>query len=183
MKRRLLLLFVFVALLLPATAQAFTQVHFSPGVRPHILAQLDRARETVDLAMFSFTDSDLAWALVRAHERGVRVRVCLDADQAEGKYSKSRFLLNRGLPVRHYWSAGCLHHKFAVIDRRVVITGSYNWTASAEERNRENVLILEDPVVAMLYGMEFEGLWVAAYRPPEAPLETSTAPPDPPTGR
>jgi phosphatidylserine/phosphatidylglycerophosphate/cardiolipin synthase-like enzyme len=143
----------------PAPASAATHVYFSPGVRRHILPELASAARTIDVAMYAFTDSDLAWALVRAHERGVRVRIYLDGEQAAGRYSKSRFFAQRGLAVRYYRGEGIMHHKFAVIDGRVVVTGSYNWTASAEERNRENALLIEDPVFAARYQAEFDRLW------------------------
>ncbi|MDI6870395.1 MAG: phospholipase D family protein [Bacillota bacterium] len=157
--RRLLFLTLALLLAVSPAASASVSVYFSPGVRQHILPLLDQAQKTVDVAMYSFTDSDLAWALVRAHERGVKVRIYLDAEQAAGKYSKSRFFEGRGLAVRYYRGEGIMHHKFAVIDGRVVVTGSYNWTASAEERNQENALIIIDPAIAATYQAEFERLW------------------------
>ncbi|HHW13516.1 MAG TPA: phospholipase D family protein, partial [Firmicutes bacterium] len=132
--RRFLLLTLTVLLAVSSVASASLSVHFSPGVRQHILPLIDQAVRSIDVAMYSFTDSDLAWALIRAHERGVRVRIYLDAEQAAGKYSKSRFFEGRGLPVKLYRGEGIMHHKFAVIDGKTVVTGSYNWTASAEEK-------------------------------------------------
>jgi phosphatidylserine/phosphatidylglycerophosphate/cardiolipin synthase-like enzyme len=135
-------------------------------VRPHVLAELAKARKTIDVAMYAFTDSDLAWALVKAHERGIRVRVFLDSGQGASKYAKGRFFARRGLAARYYHGAGIMHHKFAVIDQRVVITGSYNWTASAEKRNREDLLIIADQRVASAYQREFERLWRDGLGPP-----------------
>lgn len=157
--RRFLLLALALLLAVSSVAFASVSVHFSPGVRQHILPLLNQATRSIDFAMYSFTDSDLAWALVRAHGRGVKVRLYLDAEQAAGKYSKSRFFENRGLAVRYYHGEGIMHHKFAVIDGKTVVTGSYNWTASAEERNRENALIIVDPAIAAAYQAEFERLW------------------------
>lgn len=170
------LLFLTLALLLAVSPVAFASVavHFSPGVRQHILPLLNQATRSIDVAMYSFTDSDLAWALVRAHERGVKVRLYLDSEQAAGKYSKSRFFEGRGLAVRYYRGEGIMHHKFAVIDAKTVVTGSYNWTASAEERNRENALIIVDPGIATSYQAEFERLWGGGQA--TAPSVTSPAP-------
>lgn len=158
------------ALVLLASAAAFASVnvYFSPGVRQHILPELQWAEKSIDVAMYAFTDSDLAWALVRARERGVEVRVRLDKGQAAGKYSKSRFLAGRGLAVRLHQGGGLMHHKFAVIDGRVVVTGSYNWTDNAEEENDENALVIADSEVAAVYAAEFERLWAGA-APTSAP--------------
>jgi len=97
------------------------------------------------VAMFSFTSRPLARALVRAAQRGVRVRVVQDDGQAKSKYSKYRFLVNKGIPVKLDNRSAYMHHKFAVIDHKMVITGSYNWTASAKKRNDENLVVLRDP--------------------------------------
>lgn len=164
------------ALVLLASAAAFASanVYVSPGVRQHILPEIQWAEKSIDVAMYAFTDSDLAWALVRARERGVEVRVCLDKEPAAGKYSKSRFLAGRGLAVRLHQGGGLMHHKFAVIDGRVVVTGSYNWTASAEAKNDENALIVVDPAIAATYAAEFERLWAAAV-PTAAPVALTPA--------
>lgn len=160
MQRRICLTVILAAVFLVAIpGYASLSVYFSPGARPRVLAELAKARKTIDVAMYSFTDSDLAWALVKAHARGVRVHIFLDSEQAAGKYAKARFFERRGLTVRYYHGAGIMHHKFAVIDRRVVITGSYNWTASAEERNKENLLIIADRQVAGAYQREFDRMW------------------------
>jgi phosphatidylserine/phosphatidylglycerophosphate/cardiolipin synthase-like enzyme len=108
---------------------------------------------------YSFTDSDLAWAVVKAQQRGVRVRVYLDDGQAAGRYAKGRFLEKRGVAVRYYHGEGLMHHKFAVLDGQQVITGSYNWSASAEERNKENALVFTGRAYAAAYTAEFEKLW------------------------
>ena len=163
MKRQLILVIVLCMLLTGApavwSASPAPAVYFSPGVRQHLLERLATTKQTIDVAMYSFTDSDLAWALVRAAGRGVKVRVYLDRGQAEGRYAKGRFLAQRGIPVRYYRGEGLMHHKFAVLDGREVITGSYNWTASAEEKNKENALILKGQELAAAYAAEFERLW------------------------
>ena len=123
------------------------------GVRVHIQGYLGKGRVPIqidigfgdDVAMFSFTSRPLARALVRAAQRGVRVRVVLDDGQAKSKYSKYRFLVNKGIPVKLDNRSAYMHHKFAVIDHKMVITGSYNWTASAKKRNDENLVVLRDP--------------------------------------
>lgn len=142
-----------------APARAAAEVHFSPGLRQQVLPRLGAAKRTIDLAMHAFTDSDLAWALVKAKERGVRIRVYLDGGQEKARFAKGRFLAARGVAVRYYRGSGLMHHKFAVIDRRLVLTGSYNWTASGDESNQENLLVLADRPLAEQYRRAFEKLW------------------------
>jgi len=136
-------------------------VYFSPSPQPEqaIIEQLDSAQNSIHIAMYYFTDSDLAWAVVHAFERGVEVKVLLDEEQETATYSKSRFLANRGIPVRLYGGEGIMHNKFAVIDGQVVITGSYNWTASAGEKNEENLLVIDCAGLAQTYEAEFQRLW------------------------
>ena len=55
-----------------------------------------------------------------------------------------------------------MHHKFAILDGTVVVTGSYNWTLESEEQNYENVLVLREPELVKAYGPEFEALWAEA---------------------
>jgi len=108
--------------------------------------------------MYTFTNSRIAWALVKAYERGVRVRVLLDGQQASDKYSKGTFLSKRGIFVVYDRMPGLMHNKFCIIDDKIVITGSYNWTATAEEKNEENLLVIHDYNVAKVYKERFNYL-------------------------
>lgn len=182
-------LLALIAILLCCRPSEEPKVYFSPGggAQQAILERIDQARESIDVAMYAFTSRELAWALVRAKERGARVRVLLDGDFIRNEYSKDRFLSRHGVEVRVDMShlthsgefQGLMHHKFAVLDCHVVITGSYNWTASAQERNEENLLVFPgSPALASLFSGEFEELWKrgASYEPelvkkPPAPSE------------
>lgn len=143
------------------TAFASIDVYFSLVNDPEgaIIQELDEAKETIDMAMYYFTDRDLANEVIDAHDRGVSVRIYLDKDQKEAKYSKSRYLAKHGIPVRYSSNPYIMHHKFCVIDNDVVITGSYNWTASAGKRNNENLLVIHDAKVAQEYSAEYNRLW------------------------
>lgn len=67
--------------------------------------------------------------------------------------------LPSGIQVRHDQDLGYMHHKFAIVDQRVLITGSLNWTTQAIQNNRENVLIMEDAEYVQLFLEEFERIW------------------------
>ncbi len=142
---------------------AVIKVFFSPEddcVR-QIRAEINRAQDSIDIAMYYFTSRPLAQALDKALQRGVKVRVCLDEKQRTEKYSKAKFLKSRGITVKfkNGNGVGIMHNKFSIIDNQVVITGSYNWTASADIRNDENLLIIKSKPLAKKYAAYFSRLW------------------------
>ncbi len=135
-----------------------------------IVREIAQAQKEILVAVYAFTSDDLAWALVKARQRGVNIQVVLDQEfDKENEGSKGSFLAQQGLPVRRLSGlntgrpekgAGIMHQKFAVIDRKVVLTGSYNWTASAENFNDENLLLFRDAEpLAEEYRREFFRLW------------------------
>lgn len=144
------------------------EAYFSPngGIRNAIIQEMDKAQKTVDVAMYMFTDRRLAYELLKLKGNGVRVRIVFDGPASENRFSKSRFFKNKGVDVRCDYShpstkyGNIMHNKFAIIDSAVLITGSYNWTASAEELNDENILIVKDaPKIILQYEKEFDKLW------------------------
>ena len=144
-------------------------VYFTPSYAAldAIVEQINEAEETIDVAMYSFTSRPLARALLRAKKRGVKIRVILDkkASGSSNRYSKYPFLKSNGISVRFaiphtaWGREGLMHNKFAVIDKKTVITGSANWTASAFKINDENVIIIKRYEIANVYEKEFEYLW------------------------
>ena len=134
--------------------------YFSPEDHPakRVVELIDGAKRTVDVAMYSFTSKGIARALVRARERGVVVRVVMDDRQARGKHSVDELLRARGIPVFLDGPKKTLHHKFMVVDTQLVLTGSYNFTTSAERRNDENLIVIHSPDLARVYLREMERL-------------------------
>src|SRR6185369_4528696 len=98
---------------------------------------------TIRMQAFSFTSSAIAKALVAAHRRGVAVEAILDASQVSDKYSSSRFLTNASVPTLIDGEHVIAHNKVMIIDDRIVITGSFNFTRAAEEKNAENLLVID----------------------------------------
>lgn len=146
---------------LPALAEP--EVYFSPngGIRDRLLRAINHTKATIDLAIFDFTSGELAGALLAAKERGVAVRIVADARQAQGKHSEIPLLLEKGIKVRLASGngRGIMHHKFAIFDGKVLLTGSYNWTDSAERFNHENAIVLDDPAIIQRYQVHFERLF------------------------
>ena len=121
---------------------AKTQVCFSIYDDPEavIIEHLSKAEQSIHIAMYFFTDSQLAREVVKAKNRGVEVNIYLDSSQVDAQYSKARFLINEGIEnIRISSNSNLMHNKFAIIDNSIVLTGSYNWTASARENSRKIV--------------------------------------------
>ncbi len=129
------------------------KVAFSPrgGCTEAIVRQLDAAQQSVLVQAYSFTSAPIAQALVQAHKRGVHVEVILDKSQRSEKYSSADFVAHAGIPTYIDAEHAIAHNKIMIIDGRVVITGSFNFTKSAEEHNAENLLVIHDPDLAAKY--------------------------------
>jgi len=159
----------FLVLILSVTISIFTfaktEVYFSLYDNPQkaIIKNIDQAEVFINIAMYIFTDREIAIPLVKAHERGVKVRLYLDKDQVDYKYSQSRFLVQKGIKTRISTNNYIMHNKFAIIDNRILLTGSYNWTFSANNRNDENLMVIDDPEVIARYQNQFEKLWFDKY--------------------
>jgi len=129
------------------------EVYFSPrdGATGAIVREIDRARSEILVQAYSFTSAPIAQALVKAHKRGLRVEVILDKSQKTQKYSSSTFLANSRIPTYIDAEHAIAHNKIIIIDREVVITGSFNFTKAAEEKNAENLLIIRSKELAKPY--------------------------------
>jgi phosphatidylserine/phosphatidylglycerophosphate/cardiolipin synthase-like enzyme len=133
-------------------------VYFSPngGCTDAICDALGRARKTVFVQAYSFTSTPVARALLDAKKRGVDVRVILDKSQTSERYSSADFLANSGIPTKIDRAHAIAHNKVMIIDDQTVITGSFNFTKAAEQRNAENLLIIRDAKLAASYTANWE---------------------------
>lgn len=135
-------------------------------VADRIVAAINHTRHSLDIAVYSITQPDIAAAIEAAHRRGVRVRIVTDAGQALDRHSEAGFLRSEGVPVRlsggFRGARSLMHNKFAVFDGELAETGSYNWTTSATSYNFENALFIRDAEVSTRYEGEFQHLWAQA---------------------
>jgi len=146
---------------LAADARPESEAHFSPGdtcVR-RLTALLDDAQKQVDICVFTITDDRVSNQILAAHKRGVSLRVITDDEKAFDAGSDIDRLRRAGVPVRVDNSVHHMHHKFAMFDRRLLVTGSYNWTRSAAQSNQENIVITGDPKLLEAFANTFEDLW------------------------
>ncbi|MBK9192098.1 MAG: hypothetical protein IPM77_11625 [Crocinitomicaceae bacterium] len=140
--------------------------YFSPTDQTtlHIIEEIDAADYTLDIAMFTFINNDIGDAVIAAHNRGVEVRCIIENENYIG--SEFNALQSAGIPVlSHDGIAFDFHHKYCIIDALhttsdpTVITGSHNWTNSAEEEYDENTLIIHNPAISWQYLEEFSMRW------------------------
>jgi phosphatidylserine/phosphatidylglycerophosphate/cardiolipin synthase-like enzyme len=151
--------------LLPLPAVAATnpawRVCFTPGgdCTDQIVDAIAGAQRRILVQAYSFTSAPIAQALLDAHKRGIDVQVILDRSQASAKYTGADFLANGGIPVRIDRRHAIAHNKVMVIDDRRVLTGSFNFTRAAQEKNAENLLLIEDKDLARQYGDNWRLHW------------------------
>ena len=147
-----------------------------------IAKTLSNSSQSVDLALFVFSDQGIANSLEQQSDRHVQVRAVIDPDFIYRPYSEALDMMGVSLSNKckyeannHPWQKAIatvgvpqlfkgdlLHHKFAVIDKSVVITGSHNWSEAANSGNDETLLVIHSPIVAAHYQQEFERLYAHA---------------------
>lgn len=129
------------------------EVFFSPdgGCTAAITAELGKAKHDVYVQAYSFTSAPIAKALVQAHQRGVHIEVLFDKSQRTEKYTSATFVSNEGIPCFIDAKHAIAHNKIIIIDSQVVLTGSFNFTKQAEEKNAENLLVIRDSKLAKRY--------------------------------
>lgn len=143
------------------------EVYFSPedGTLEHILKAVGSAQESITFLAYSFTSDELAQTLIERAKAGVKVQGVFDKDQYHSNYgTEFDQLISAGIDVRLDGNPRLMHDKVIIIDGRVVITGSYNFSNSAEYNNDENTLIIHNMEIANLYTTEFEKIYSEAKR-------------------
>ena len=138
---------------------AKVSVHFSPkgGATDTVVQEIGNAKSQILIQAYSFTSAPIAKALIDASKRGVKIHAVLDKSNETQKYSAATFLFNAGIETQIDDQHAIAHNKIMIIDNTTVITGSFNFTKAAEERNAENLLVLKDaPDLVILYKEHFQ---------------------------
>ncbi|MBD2664632.1 hypothetical protein B6N60_01972 [Richelia sinica FACHB-800] len=140
---------------------------------------LDSATQSVDLALFVFSEQRLANILENRHNQGVEIRALIEPQFAYRNYSEALDMMGFAVSdkckyeldnrpwqnpittvgVSTLAKGDVLHHKFSLVDNRTVITGSHNWSEAANNGNDETLLVIENPTVAAHYAREFNRLY------------------------
>ena len=150
-------------LLVASVAAAATDIEvvFSPhgGVARTIAAKIDSATSSAFVMAFTISEPQIVQALIRAHERGIAVRIITDRAQERSKTSAAHELNNRGLQIRSNHQYTRFHNKVVILDGETVCTGSANFSKSGDRSNAENVVILRVPEVAAKFCENFAYHW------------------------
>ncbi len=153
----------------------------SNGVIAQILPQ---ARETINIALFVFSEQRLTNVLEESHQQGVKVKALIEPSFAFRYYSEGLDMMGVAVANKCKYETGnrpwrqpiatvgvpqlpegdVLHHKFAILDGKTVITGSHNWSKAANTRNDETVLVINSPMVAAHFEREFQRLYGKAVK-------------------
>lgn len=133
---------------------------------------IDQAQEAVDLAAYNLDLTSVSASLVAAHERGVRVRVVTESQNAPAKAPILADLRQAGIRVvEDEREAGLMHDKFVIIDGGWTWTGSWNMTESGTHRNNNNAVAIRSPSLAENYTVEFEEMMAGQFGP-DSPRNT-----------
>ena len=145
----------------PAIAEIEAIFSSEGSIKETLLVEIESTHSTLELAIHGITSLDMAQPLLKAKQRGVKVRVITDSKQAKMKSTQITYLINQGIPVKVLGGKDreVMNHRFAIFDRKKVLTGSYEWSEVSEKWNYENILILTDSEVVDSYQKEFERLW------------------------
>lgn len=146
-------------------AFASYRVCFTPGedCTGLIVQTIDEAQKSIFVQAYSFTSPPILHALLLAKRRGVDVQVILDKSHIKNKqYSAATFFTNHQIPLLIDYKPDIAHNKVMIIDKSTVITGSFNFTKAAQFRNAENVLVINDPELAMKYWQNWQSRAAAA---------------------
>jgi phosphatidylserine/phosphatidylglycerophosphate/cardiolipin synthase-like enzyme len=136
------------------------QAYFTPGTdcEDNIISRLTSA-QSADIAVYAITNRRIVDAIFAAQARGATIRIITDRLQSAGRGSLAKELAAAGLPVRkNRGPHKIMHNKFAVFDGRTVVSGSYNWTASASAKNAENCMFFAQPA-GRPFSAQFQYLW------------------------
>lgn len=143
------------------------QIIFAPedDVLTAIINQLEQAEHSIRFMAFSFTVAQIGDQIQSRAEAGVQVQGIFETVGSETSFSQLTPLFCAGLPVRQDGNRYILHHKVFIIDDDTILTGSFNFSANATQSNDENMVIIQDRVLAAQYIAEFERRWAEATTP------------------
>jgi phospholipase D len=133
---------------------------FTPGenCETFIISAIGKAQNEILVQSYAFTSQPIADALLSAKNRGARVSILYDRKAAKDHRSQIPKLQDLGITTLADQVKGISHNKVMVIDKSTVISGSYNWTNAARDRNSENVFIVHNPELAQLYATQWHKL-------------------------
>lgn len=153
---------VFVTTTYSAQGQAgLVEYCFSPGgsCSSLVVKWINRANSSVHVLIYSFTLTDITNALIAAKNRGIQVKIVMERSNANERGSEYQALKNAGVDIRLDTSSGLLHDKVAIIDGRIILTGSFNYSASANLDNNENLVVIDNTAWSSAFETQFQRIY------------------------
>jgi phosphatidylserine/phosphatidylglycerophosphate/cardiolipin synthase-like enzyme len=138
------------------------EIYFSPDTNfeKRVISLIKNAKISVDFLAFAFTNPKIADAMISAKKRGLKVKGVFDkAQNSYQKYSKYKYLKKNGIDVKLDKNKFKLHSKVIIIDKKIVISGSYNFTKQANSKNDENSIVIFDENIAKRYINNFNKIY------------------------
>ena len=137
-------------------------VYFSPQdniIEEYIIPLIENSQKYIYIPVFVVTHKTINSALLKAANRGIDVKLIVDATSATSRYSSVKYLRNSGIKIKVENRAGKMHMKSIIIDDKYTIIGSMNFTKSGEKYNDENVLIIENTEMTKAFKNKFIHFW------------------------
>ena len=140
-------------------------VYFSPhgGCADQVIFWIGKANSSIHILIYSFTLDGIREALIQAHGRNVQVEVVFERNNVNETGSEYQNLKNADIDTRADGNSAYMHDKVMIVDGKVVLTGSYNWSAHAENENNENLVVITSENLASIYENEFQKIWKTAH--------------------
>ncbi|MFC5269963.1 phospholipase D-like domain-containing protein [Adhaeribacter terreus] len=144
-----------------SSKKAINKAYFSPGTdcQQAIISAIENAQNSIKICVFTISDDQITNAILKAHWKNINIRILTDNEKLFDLGSDIRQLAQAGIAVRTDNTRNHMHHKFALIDNELLITGSYNWTRSAALYNHENVIVSNSKELVQDFLVEFNSLW------------------------
>lgn len=137
------------------------EVLFSPGqdIPENLGFYLSQAKKSIEVCVYTISDEKLAKCLIAMHKKGIKVRIITDNHKMQDAGSQIKAMAREGINVKIDNSKYHMHNKFGIIDDRIIFTGSYNWTYTAQQYNQENLIITTNYTIVHKFIDEFDQLW------------------------
>ncbi len=147
--------------------------YFSPvdHVMDKLVSYVNGAKKSVHFMIFTYTHKDLAAAMLERAHAGVDVQGVIETRGASQGVFPSLFCAK--LPVKEDGNKYTMHHKVIIIDGNTVITGSFNFTATADEANDDNLLVIHNTALAALYEKEYQKIYAQGVTPAKSDVDCS----------
>jgi phosphatidylserine/phosphatidylglycerophosphate/cardiolipin synthase-like enzyme len=139
---------------------AFTQAGDHP--EKVLVGVIGEAKTTLDIAIYSLTHPDIIQAIADAKKRGVVVRIISDKTEAKNK-TQAVALTNlkaAGIPIKINTHSGLMHLKVTIADKKILTSGSFNYSKAASTTNDEVLIVDRNPIAATKWDQEFESMWI-----------------------